>query len=77
MAHANEDFVRAGVEAFLRGDLDTLQSWFFADGIVWHPGKNPLGGEYTGMGQVRGLPEPGVPALPRYRRHRVAGRARQ
>jgi uncharacterized protein len=54
MAHANEDFVRAGVEAFIRGDLDTLQSQFFADGIVWHvPGKSPLGGEYTGMGQVR------------------------
>lgn len=54
MAHENEDFVRAGVEAFIRGDLDTLQSQFFAEGIVWHvPGKNPLGGEYTGIGQVR------------------------
>jgi ketosteroid isomerase-like protein len=54
MAHANEDVVRAGVEAFIRGDLDTLQGQFFADGIVWHvPGKDPLGGEYTGMEQVR------------------------
>jgi uncharacterized protein len=54
MAHANEDFVRAGVEAFINGDLDTLQSQFFADGIVWHvPGRNPLGGRYAGTAQVR------------------------
>lgn len=54
MAHPNEDLVRAGFEAFSRGDLDTLESQFFADGIVWHvPGRNPLGGEYTGIGQVR------------------------
>jgi ketosteroid isomerase-like protein len=45
---------RAGFETFSRGDLDTLQSQFFAEGIVWHvPGKNPLGGEYAGIGQVR------------------------
>ncbi len=55
MAHANEDLVRASFEAFRRGDLDTLQGQFFAQGIVWHvPGKNPLGGEYTGIEQVLG-----------------------
>lgn len=54
MAHANEDLARAAFEAFSTGDLDTLQSQFLAEGIVWHvPGKNPLGGEYTGVGQVR------------------------
>jgi uncharacterized protein len=54
MAHPNEDFVRAAVEAFRKGDLETLQGRFFADGIVWHvPGENPLGGEYSGIGQVR------------------------
>lgn len=54
MVHGNEDFVRAGVEAFIKGDIDTLQSQFLADGIVWHvPGTNPLGGEYTGIAQVR------------------------
>ncbi len=55
MAHPNEDFVRAAVEAFIRGDLDSLQGQFLADDVVWHvPGQNPLGGEYTGMAQVLG-----------------------
>ena len=54
MAHPNEDFVRAGFEAFSRGDLDTLGKQFFADSIVWHvPGRNLLGGEHTGIAGVR------------------------
>jgi hypothetical protein len=50
MAHANEDFVRAGVEAFIRGDLDTLQSRFFAT-PAW---PRPLGG--PGRGPPRWRP---------------------
>ena len=54
MAHPNEDFVRTAVKAFIRGDLDTLQSQYLADSIIWHvPGQNPLGGEYTGPAHVR------------------------
>jgi len=54
MAHPNEDLVRAGFQAFSSGDLDALQGQVLAEGIVWHvPGKNPLGGEYAGIGQVR------------------------
>ena len=54
MAHPNEDLVRAAFEAFSKGDLDTLHGQFLAEGIVWHvPGQAPLGGEYTGTGQVR------------------------
>ena len=48
MAHANEELLRRGYEAFARGDLETVQS-LFADYIVWHSGgANQLTGEYTG-----------------------------
>jgi uncharacterized protein len=54
VAHPNEDFVRAGFEAFSRGDLDALENQFLAGGIVWHvPGRNLLGGEHTGIAGVR------------------------
>jgi ketosteroid isomerase-like protein len=53
VAHPNEDLVREGYAAFGRGDLDTLQTRFFADGIRWHfPGRSPFGGDYTGAGEV-------------------------
>ena len=53
MAHPNEEIVREGYAAFGRGDLEALQSRFFAAGIRWHfPGRSPFGGDYEGIGQV-------------------------
>lgn len=53
MAHPNVDIVRDGYEAFSRGDLDSLQNYFFAPDITWHyGGRSPLSGDYHGVGQV-------------------------
>ena len=53
MAHPNEEIVREGYAAFGRGDLEALQTRFFAAGIRWHfPGRSPFGGDYEGIGQV-------------------------
>ena len=54
MGHPNEDLLRKGLEAFGRGDLDTVQS-LFADDIVWHVGgNNQLSGDYKGKQEVLG-----------------------
>ncbi len=56
MAHPNEERLRAGNEAFQKGDLDALRNEFFAENIVWHsPGHNQLTGDYKGADQVLGL----------------------
>ena len=53
MAHPNEDLVREGYAAFGRGDIEALQSTFFAEDIRWHfPGRSPFGGDYQGLEQV-------------------------
>ena len=53
MAHPNEEIVREGYAAFGRGDIEALQSRFFAADIRWHfPGRSPFGGDYEGVGQV-------------------------
>ncbi len=53
VAHPNEDLVREDYAAFGRGDLDMLQSQFFASDIRWHfPGRSPFGGDYAGIGEV-------------------------
>lgn len=53
MAHPNKDLVREAFAAFGRGDIDTLRTQYFADGIRWHlPGRSPLAGDYDGIGQV-------------------------
>jgi len=55
VAHPNEDLIRAGLDAFGKGDLDAVRG-FFADDIAWHsPGRNPLAGDYKGIDQVMGL----------------------
>lgn len=55
MAHPNEDLVREGYAAFGRGDVETLQSQFFAPDIRWHfPGKSPFAGDYSGLAEVLG-----------------------
>lgn len=52
MAHPNEELVRRGYEAFLSGDMATLND-LFADDIVWHaPGRNQLAGDYRGKEEV-------------------------
>jgi ketosteroid isomerase-like protein len=54
MAHPNEELFRKGLDAFAKGDMDTLQS-LFADDIVWHVGGNSqLSGDYKGQGEVMG-----------------------
>ena len=55
MTHPNEDLVREGFAAFGRGDLDALQSQFFAEDIRWHfPGRSPFGGDFEGVAEVIG-----------------------
>ncbi len=55
MGHPNEAVVRKGYEAFSKGDIETLQNEIFTDDIVWHvPGRNPLSGDYKGIGEVLG-----------------------
>ncbi|HEV8571923.1 MAG TPA: nuclear transport factor 2 family protein [Actinomycetota bacterium] len=55
MAHANEDLLRRGYEAFAKADMPAVQA-FFADDIVWHaPGRNPFSGDYKGAQEVLGF----------------------
>ena len=55
MAHPNEDLVREGYAAFGRGDIEALQSQFFASGIRWHfPGRSQFAGDYAGLEEVLG-----------------------
>jgi len=55
VAHPNEDLVREGYAAFGRGDIEALQSQFFAPDIRWHfPGRSPFAGDYTGVAEVLG-----------------------
>ena len=55
MAHPNEDLVREGYAAFGRGDVEALQSQFFAPDIRWHfPGQSPFAGDYSGLAEVLG-----------------------
>ena len=55
MAHPNEDLVRAGYAAFGRGDVEALQTTFFAEDIRWHfPGRSQFGGDFQGLEEVMG-----------------------
>ena len=50
--HLNTAWVRAGMEAFSRGEFDALAS-YLADDVVWHVGGNhPLSGDYHGRDAV-------------------------
>jgi ketosteroid isomerase-like protein len=52
MAHANEDLVRRGYEAFATGDMATVAS-LFADDVVWHsPGRSAISGNFKGQDEV-------------------------
>jgi hypothetical protein len=51
----NEALVRTMIEAFGRGDLDTVASCFAAD-AEWHlPGKGVLAGTYSGPAEIVGF----------------------
>jgi uncharacterized protein len=55
MAHPNEDLGREGYAAFGRGDIEALQSRFFAPDIRWHfPGRSQFAGDYAGLAEVLG-----------------------
>jgi len=56
MAHQNEELTREAIAAFQRGDLEALQSTYFADDIRYHiSGRSPVAGTYEGGAQVIGL----------------------
>ena len=55
MAHANEELVRSGYEAFQKADMEAVRA-LFADDIVWHVGgRSPLAGDYRGPDEVLGF----------------------
>jgi hypothetical protein len=55
MAHPNEELVRSGLDAFAKGDIDTLRQ-LFAQDAIWHtPGRNPLSGDHRGVDAILGL----------------------
>ncbi len=48
-ANKNEELIRAGYEAFGRGDIAVFQGLFTPD-ITWHVGgRNPLSGDKRGL----------------------------
>jgi ketosteroid isomerase-like protein len=55
MAHANEDRIRKGYEAFSTGNFQALDE-IFAEDILWHVGgRNPFTGDYKGRQEVYGF----------------------
>jgi ketosteroid isomerase-like protein len=53
MAHPNEDLLREGFEAFDRGDAEAWTGQNWTEDVRFHsPGRNPLAGDYAGIGQV-------------------------
>jgi len=53
--HPNITRVRAGYDAFSKGDFAALDALFAAD-IRWHePGRNQLAGDYEGRAAVYGM----------------------
>jgi len=56
MTHPNEDLLREGIAAFQQGDLEALQSKYFAADVRYHvSGRSPVSGDYEGVAQVLGL----------------------
>lgn len=54
--HPNATKFRAALEAFGRGDIESLGRDHFAPDIVWHlAGASPLAGTYTGQQEVFGF----------------------
>ena len=62
--HPNAIAARAGLDAFTRGDPETLED-LFAEDIVWHaPGDNPYSGTFVGkqaaMERMRRMAKEGI-----------------
>ena len=56
MTHPNEELLRQAFAAFQRGDMEALQTRYFADDIRYHvSGRSPVSGDYEGTAQVLGL----------------------
>ena len=52
--HPNVESARAGLEAFMKGDRETLAATM-AEDVIWHvPGSNPFAGEFRGKAEVLG-----------------------
>jgi ketosteroid isomerase-like protein len=50
--HPNIARVRAGIQAFIDGDLSVLDE-LIADDVVWHqPGTHAIAGDYHGKGEL-------------------------
>lgn len=50
--HPNVQLVRGAYEAFIKGDMATVEA-AFADDIVWHiTGRSPLAGDRRSKGEV-------------------------
>lgn len=50
--HPNSDLLRRGYDAYMSGDMATINE-LFADDVIWHvAGRSPLAGDYTGKEQV-------------------------
>ncbi len=53
--HPSADLIRRGYEAYLKGDMATLENLFVED-VVWHTaGTNPTSGEHKGRDAVLAL----------------------
>ena len=56
MAHAYEELIRGGYEAFGRGDLEWLQANAFDSSVTYHvPGDSSISGTYAGIEAVFGF----------------------
>ena len=53
--HPNEEIIRAGYDAFVAGDLESVAAFLHPD-VVWHVGgSSPLSGTYKGHGELLDL----------------------
>lgn len=53
--HPNLDLLRRGYDAYVSGDMATINE-LFADDVTWHiSGRSPLAGDYSGKDQVFGF----------------------
>jgi ketosteroid isomerase-like protein len=56
MTHPNEVLLREAFAAFMRGDLEALQTKYFAEDIRYHvAGRSQIAGDYEGIGDVLGF----------------------
>ncbi|MGH2785334.1 MAG: nuclear transport factor 2 family protein [Actinomycetota bacterium] len=53
--HPNEEIVRKGYDAFVRGDIEGVAGFLHPD-VIWHVGgTSPLSGVYKGHGELIAL----------------------